>query len=200
MKFSVKLDRDILILKLDEERSFLEQKEEVEKYLLGMKSFLTNGNVRFGYEGCDLSFDEELELCTIADKAFGYEVNFVHKKMPPREMTRHMGGNGEKLVRKVYGTVKPGEVIVSDGDILVLGDVNPTGELKAAGDIFVIGNLRGVAHAGCSGDEGAVIYAMHMNPVMVKIAEKIGFVPSNTGDNLNGLAQITDGEIKVKLV
>lgn len=200
MKFSVKLDRDILILKLDEERSFSQQKDEVEKYLLGMKSFLSNGNVRFGYEGCKLSFDEELELCNIADKAFGYEVKFVHKEMPPRAMTRHMGGNGEKLVRKVYGAVKPGEVIASDGDILVLGDVNPTSELNAVGDIFVIGNLRGVAHAGCTGDESAVVYAMHMNPVMVKIAEKIGFVPSNTGDNLNGLAQIVDGEIKVKLV
>lgn len=200
MKISVKLDRDILILKMDEERSFSEQKTDIEKYLLGMKSFLSNGNVRFGYEGCTLTFDEEIELCHIADKAFGYEVNFVHKAIPPRSVTRHLGGNGERLVKKICGTVKPGEVISSDGDILVLGDVNPTSELNAVGDIFIIGNLRGVAHAGCTGDENAVVYAMHMNPVMVKIADKIGFVSSSGGNNLNGLAQIVDGEIKVKLV
>lgn len=199
MKISVKLDRDTLILKMDEERSFAEQKEDVKKYLLGMKSFLSNGNVRFAYDGCNLSFDEEIELCHIADGVFGYEVSFVHKQMPPRSVTRHLGGNGERLVKKVYGTVKSGEVITSGGDILVLGDVNPASELNAAGDIFVIGNLRGVAHAGCTGDEGCVVYAMHMNPVMVKIADKIGFVASQ-GDNLNGLAQIVDGEIKVKLV
>ena len=200
MKISVKLDKDILILKMDEERSYADQKEDIKKYLLGIKSFLSNGNVRFGYEGCDLSFDEEIELCHMADNAFGYEVSFVHRKMPPHSVTRHLGGNGERLVKKVYGTVKAGEVICSNGDVLVLGDVNPTSEINAAGDIFVIGNLRGVAHAGCTGDENCVVYAMRMNPVMVKIANKIGFVSSNGGDNLNGMAQIIDGEIKVKLV
>lgn len=200
MKISVKLDRDTLILKMDEERSFAEQKADVEKYLSGMKSFLQSGKVKFAYDGCSLSFEEEIELCHIADDVFGYEVDFIHQKMPPRSMTRHMGGNGEKLVKKIYGTVKPGEVIFSNGDVLVMGDVNPTSEINAVGDIFVIGNLRGVAHAGYNGDENAIVYAMHMNPVMVKIADKIGFVSSAGGNNLNGLAQITDGEIKVKLV
>ena len=50
MKISVKLDRDTLILKMDEERSFLEQKEDVEKYLLGMRSFLRNGKVKVAYD------------------------------------------------------------------------------------------------------------------------------------------------------
>ncbi|MBQ8541503.1 MAG: hypothetical protein IJ435_08545 [Clostridia bacterium] len=200
MKISVKLDRDTLRVILDGTRSFAEQKEEVEKHLLGMKSFLENGRVRFAYEGAFLSFEEEVELCEIADKAFGYEVDFCHLQPPPHSMTRHFYTNGEKLIKKVCGTVKQGEVVKSNGDMLVLGDVNAGAQIMARGDIYVIGNLRGVAHAGCSGDANAVVYAMHMNPVMIKIADKIGFNPSTTGENLNGFAQIINGEVKIKLV
>lgn len=200
MKISVKLERDVLILKMDEERSFSEQKDDVEKYLLGMKNFLSKGNVKFAYDGAELTFDEEVELCAIADKAFEREVDFCHKKMPPRTMARHMTANGEKLVKKITGTVKAGEIIESNGDMLVLGDVNPTAQLVAQGDIYVIGNLRGVAHAGCTGDEKAIVYAMNMNPVMVKIADKIGFNSSISTHNSNGIAAIENGEVKVKLV
>ncbi|MBR5535103.1 MAG: hypothetical protein IKU60_00495 [Clostridia bacterium] len=200
MKISVKLEKDTLILKMDEEKSFSEQRDEVENYLLGMKSFLSKGDVRFAYDGAELSFEEEVELCHIADSAFDREVDFMHKKMPPHEMVRHMNANGEKLVKKVIGTVKSGEVIESSGDILVFGDVNPTAQLNAQGDIYVIGTLRGVAHAGCMGRESAVVYAMHMNPVMIKIADKIGFNPSTSEENRNGLACIEDGEIKIKLI
>ena len=194
MKISVKLDRDTLKLVLDGTRSFSEQKAEVEKHLLGMKSFLENGRARFAYEG------EEIELCEIADKAFGYEVDFCHVQMPPYNMTRHFMANGEELVKKVVGTVKQGEIVESNGDILVLGDVNASAQLVARGDIYVIGNLRGVAHAGYNGNAKAVVYAMHMNPVMIKIADKIGFNPSTTEDNFNGFAQIIDGEVKIKTV
>lgn len=200
MKISVKLERDVLILKLDEERSFSKQKDDVEKYLLGMKNFLSKGNVKFSYDGADLTFEEEIELCDIADKAFDREVDFCHKKMPPHSLVRHAAANGEKLIKKITGTIRAGEVISSSGDILIFGDVNPTAQLNAQGDIYVIGNLRGVAHAGCMGDETAIVYAMQMNPVMVKIADKIGFNSSMSTQNLNGIAQIENGEIRVKLV
>ncbi len=200
MKISVKLDRDTLKLVLDGTRSFSEQKAEVEKHLLGMKSFLENGRARFAYEGATLTFEEEIELCEIADKAFGYEVDFCHVQMPPYNMTRHFMASGEELVKKVVGTVKQGEIVESNGDILVLGDVNASAQLIARGDIYVIGNLRGVAHAGYNGNAKAVVYAMHMNPVMIKIADKIGFNPSTAEDNFNGFAQIIDGEVKIKTV
>lgn len=200
MKISVKLERDTMILKLDCERSFFEQKKDIEKYLMGMKSFLAKGDVKFAYDGVELSFEEEIELCDIADIAFGREVNFCHKKRPPHSLLRHVVSNGERFARRIDGTVRAGESVVSNGDLIVLGDVNPTAQLTAHGDIYVIGNLRGVAHAGCDGNEKAVVYAMKMNPVMVKIADKVGFNAETAKRNSVGIAMISDGEIKVKML
>ncbi|WP_019120150.1 septum site-determining protein MinC [Brevibacillus massiliensis] len=70
-------------------------------------------------------------------------------------------------------TVRSGQVLEFDGDILLLGDVNPSGVVKCTGSIFVLGSLRGVAHAGCSGDREAIIAASVMNPTQLRIGEVI---------------------------
>ena len=200
MKISIRAYKDILILKLDGEKTFQEQKEDVERYLMNMKSFLSNGESKFTYEGCELTFEEEIELCNLADVAFDRDVEFVHKKRPPEWLMRHITANGERLVKKVIGTVLGGESIVSHGDVVIVGDVSPTAQVTANGDIYVIGNLRGIAHAGCDGNENAMIYAMNMNPVMLKIADKIGFNQNSSKDNQNGVAVLENGEIKVNLM
>ncbi|MFM1652357.1 septum site-determining protein MinC [Brevibacillus sp. B_LB10_24] len=70
-------------------------------------------------------------------------------------------------------TVRSGQVLEFDGDILLLGDVNPSGAVKCTGSIFVLGNLRGVAHAGCSGNREAIIAASLMNPTQLRIGDVI---------------------------
>ena len=200
MKLNIKLERDILTLKLDSERTYAEQREDVKDYLLKMRRFLENGKVKFSYDGINLTFNEEMDLCSIADEAFNNNVSFCYKNSPPPSLMRHIVTNGEHLVKKVDRTVRAGEVIESNGDIVVIGDVNPTAQLTAYGDIYVIGNLRGIAHAGCRGDKNAIIYAMNMNPVMLKIADKIGFNSERSRNNANGIAKLEKGEIKVNMI
>lgn len=48
-------------------------------------------------------------------------------------------------------TIRSGQSISSDGNILVIGDVNPGAEIIAKGDITVWGILGGIAHAGSDG-------------------------------------------------
>lgn len=200
MKISIRMEKNIVVLRLDGERDFQNQKEDAESYLMNMKTFLAQGEAKFAYEGADLTFEEEIELCNIADRAFDRDVEFFHKKRPPEWLMRHITANGEKIVKKVVGTVKAGESVVSHGDAVIVGDVNPTAQITARGDIYVIGNLRGIAHAGCDGDESAMVYAMKMNPVMIKIADKIGFSAQMSHTNDNGIALIEDGSVKVKMI
>jgi septum site-determining protein MinC len=65
----------------------------------------------------------------------------------------------------------------SRGNIVVIGDVNAGGELVAAGDIIVWGTLRGVAHAGAEGDESAKVFALHLEPMQLRIATKLAVAP-----------------------
>lgn len=68
-------------------------------------------------------------------------------------------------------TVRSGQRIEFDGNILVMGDVNPGAEIVASGDIIVLGKLRGTAHAGAKGDQLAEVFAFQIKPVQIRIAE-----------------------------
>ena len=68
-------------------------------------------------------------------------------------------------------TIRSGQSISSDGNIVVIGDVNPGAEIIAKGDITVWGILGGIAHAGSEGNKYAKIRALKLNPVQIRIGE-----------------------------
>jgi len=70
-------------------------------------------------------------------------------------------------------TVRSGQILEFDGDILLLGDVNPGGTVRSTGSIYVLGNLRGIAHAGIHGDTQAIIASAAMRPTQLRIGEII---------------------------
>lgn len=70
-------------------------------------------------------------------------------------------------------TIRSGEVIESDQDILVLGDLNPGGWIISRGNIYVMGALKGYAHAGVNGNDNAIIAAAVMEPMQLRIANHI---------------------------
>jgi septum site-determining protein MinC len=96
-------------------------------------------------------------------------------------------------------TVRSGQVLEFDGDILLLGDVNPGGTVKSTGSIFVLGNLRGVAHAGIKGDNQVIIAAASMVPTQLRIAEVISRPGEEWAENSGAteFAYLEDGVMKV---
>lgn len=68
-------------------------------------------------------------------------------------------------------TIRSGQSISSDGNIVVIGDVNPGAEVIAKGDITVWGILGGIAHAGSDTNNYARIRALKLNPVQIRIGE-----------------------------
>jgi len=77
------------------------------------------------------------------------------------------------------GTLRAGDHLHSDGSLLVLGDVNPGARVEAQGHVLVWGTLRGVAHAGCSGDNHARITALQLRPVQLRIANAVARGPED---------------------
>ncbi|MBQ8459645.1 hypothetical protein IJ541_06045 [bacterium] len=68
-------------------------------------------------------------------------------------------------------TIRSGQSISSDGNMVIIGDVNPGAEIIAKGDITVWGILGGIAHAGSDGNNYARIRALKLNPVQIRIGE-----------------------------
>lgn len=101
----------------------------------------------------------------------------------------------------VKKTVRSGQRVVFDGNLVIIGDVNPGAELVATGDIIVLGKLRGIAHAGAQGDTLAQIIAFQLQPVQIWIAGVITRAPeseSQTGHHGPEVARIKDGMIIVE--
>jgi len=74
-------------------------------------------------------------------------------------------------------TIRSGQKIEFDGNIIVLGDVNAGAELIAAGDILIMGTFRGLAHAGALGDEKSIVTAIKLQPVQLRIGNLIAVSP-----------------------
>jgi septum site-determining protein MinC len=83
----------------------------------------------------------------------------------------------KNVIKTVTGIVRSGQTIRHEGDLLLLGDVNPGGTVLCTGDIYIMGALRGTAHAGCEGNEKAIIAASLMTPTQLRIAEVISRPP-----------------------
>ena len=71
----------------------------------------------------------------------------------------------------IQRTLRSGQSITSDGNIVIIGDVNPGSEIIAKGDITVWGILGGIAHAGSEGNVYARIRALKMNAIQLRIAD-----------------------------
>lgn len=88
------------------------------------------------------------------------------------EETRLMKKEAEKLpTLYIKKTIRSGQSITSDGNLVIVGDVNPGAEIRAKGDITVWGILGGIAHAGSEGNTQARIRALKMNAIQLRIAD-----------------------------
>ncbi|CAB1128115.1 putative septum site-determining protein MinC [Candidatus Hydrogenisulfobacillus filiaventi] len=70
-------------------------------------------------------------------------------------------------------TLRSGQELSHEGDIVVLGDVNAGARVLAGGDILVFGTLRGQAWAGRPHRSDARIFALRFQAVQVRIGDAI---------------------------
>lgn len=96
-------------------------------------------------------------------------------------------------------SLRSGQRINYDGNVVVLGDVNPGSEVTATGDIVVMGSLRGVVHAGAKGDGSSIIMAYRLNPVQLRIGSTISRPPeNNVASNLPEIARLHRNQMVIE--
>ncbi len=101
------------------------------------------------------------------------------------------------LVRR---TLRSGQAIQHPGHVVILGDVNPGAQVVAGGDVVVWGRLRGVVHAGAGGDDGALVCALELVPIQLRIGDHIARAPDEEGREPPGpeVARVREGRIVVE--
>lgn len=105
----------------------------------------------------------------------------------------------------VKQTLRSGQKIEYDGNVIIIGDCNAGSEVVAAGDIIVWGILSGIAHAGNKGDKKACIRAFKINAIQLRIADLLARKPDRIDiDKMDKSeffnpeeAKVSDGEIVI---
>jgi septum site-determining protein MinC len=100
--------------------------------------------------------------------------------------------NPTKVIKK---TIRSGQAVIHDGDVMLIGNLNDGGEIISAGNIVVIGEARGVIRAGSKGNEGSIIYATIMNPELIQIATHVIHISELVED---AVAYLRGGKILVQ--
>ena len=119
-----------------------------------------------------LTEDQETALRAVFD---GHK-NLVVRRILSDDLTFPLRRQ-QPPIRVVSGTVRSGQVLTFDEDVLLLGDVNPGGVLQSAGDVLILGALRGIAHAGCRGARDRIIAASLFVPTQLRIADQLSRPP-----------------------
>ena len=79
------------------------------------------------------------------------------------------GGEGFLLLR----SLRSGQRLEHEGDVVILGHVNDGAEVLASGSICVWGRLKGLAHAGLDGLEDRMVVAGAFEAKQVRIGGKV---------------------------
>ena len=162
----------------------------------------------------DLNCSDLQELLQIME-GMGYRLRWLCSRHPKTVvsaaalgMNIHVEEDGEHPIPKSReqngllvhrGTLRSGDHLQCDGDVLIYGDVNPGARVSAGGDVMVWGRLRGIAHAGCHGNTKAKIVALHLRPVQLRISNAVARGPEDQPlDGLTEQARLDQGVIVIE--
>jgi len=67
-------------------------------------------------------------------------------------------------------TLRSGQTMSYDGNVVLIGDAHPGSEIIAKGDITIWGVLGGIAHAGARGNDWAKIRALKINAIQLRVS------------------------------
>jgi septum site-determining protein MinC len=181
---TIKGTKEGLVLHLDDSCSYEELKRELDNKLSANSRTqderqLTSVKVEMGNRYLTESQREELKDLIRQKKNFvvdDIESNVITKEEVERLMAK-------TEVMTVSRIIRSGQVLEVPGDLLLVGDVNPGGTVIAGGNIFIMGTLKGMAHAGCFGNNEAVIAASSMKPSQLRISDCLNRAPDSTQSN-----------------
>ena len=167
-----------LLIKLDKEKSFEENIKELEEKL--SSTFFQGSYAVIDYQNIDLSKEEIDKLEEILKKFNSKILGYKFEEKREGKLSKVINKVIEKKALKIVNrTVRSGQRIEYDGDVLIIGDVNPDAYVVASGNIIVMGKLRGIVHAGANGDETAIVLALKLIPQQLRISSFYTRSPDN---------------------
>ncbi|MFI3173609.1 MAG: septum site-determining protein MinC [Bacillota bacterium] len=199
---------DGVTLVFDKNADFAIIKEQLEKKVQDAGHFFNEVKTSIAFCGREFSHEEEQELIDTIIENTTMEIVFVklenikseEVERLKEELAKREEIPSHNVTHTHKGSFRNGQSISIDGSLIIIGDINPGAEVSATGNIIVLGQLKGLAHAGCNGDEEAIVSALYMAPVQLRIAGIITIFPDEKkhGKKPPEYAFVKDGTIFVE--
>ena len=191
---TIKGTKSGIILVLDPSLPFDDLCISVKDKFKEASSFLGRNNMGLLIRGRELTDEEkdlvvsiiqdnsELTITCIIDDESVFEKEFKRAKITEPVVAEAIE---EPVLNDMFddsaviyrGNLRSGQDISSEKSIVILGDVKPGANVTSYGSIYILGELRGNAFAGASGDQNAIIMALDLRPIQVRIADAIAISP-----------------------
>ncbi|GAW91165.1 septum site-determining protein MinC [Calderihabitans maritimus] len=202
-----------LLICLDSSRDIEELKANLKAKIESAKGFFSGARFAFHFSAQPLSSSEQQELRQICCQHGLIPDDNIQmpQRTSPSSGIKHtsqaipvsrgvLEEEMEQATMLVEHSVRSGQKVQFDGNVVILGDVNPGAEIIASGHIVVMGSLRGIAHAGLGGFEEATIMAYNLQPTQLRIANKIARAPEQElrRRSYPEIAYISHGQIVIE--
>ena len=113
--------------------------------------------------------EESAEEKDVSKEEESIEVIETEDAVDDEEVKRYNKETEKLPTLYIHRTLRSGQSITSEGNIVIIGDVNPGAEIVAKGDITVWGILGGIAHAGSDGNTYSRIRDLKFNAIQLRI-------------------------------
>jgi septum site-determining protein MinC len=182
--------------------------EQIEKKIVSAGKFFKGASLIVKYRGRKLSKEEEIKIFELLVNKSGAEIKHIEEDIEEPVKIIYNDSSNNTLhkpeIKKFYffkginegvskfykGTVRSGQLINFDGNLVVIGDVNPGGEVVATGNVIIMGSLRGIVHAGADGNKEAIVVALNLQPTQLRIADVITRSPDEKGQRNNQIPEL----------
>ena len=201
-----------LYIILKEEMDLETIKSNLGQKIKPSKRFFEGARI-MNFKGKKLTREEFNELKKVMEQEYGMTVVGSHSDKNYETKDERYGAKKTDVLEKlpfenvhevgaltVRATLRSGQLIQYDGDIVIIGDVNPGAHIKATGSVVIMGNARGIIQAGANGDYSTFIAAYKMQPSQLRIGDIITRSPEGLESNLNNpeIAMVKQGMIVVE--
>ena len=167
-----------VVINLNRYRDFTEMLDDLVEKLSKGKRF---------YEGADIKIIMDLSNANDKDidnlKAILYKdfkmVDCILENKED-ETSKVFNGLNEGKTRFLRRTIRSGQSINYNGNIVIIGDINPGSEVSANGNVIVLGTVKGKVYAGLGGNDKAIIAAFSLQPEIIKIADIVSRAPEDS--------------------
>ena len=190
-----------IMIMIDEENAEI-ARDELAKKLNEFAGFFNAESLEVFLTSTTLTEAEVYSLRSLVEVSL-LETKVIFIETPPKLLPKQHSAlddlmQDEGVTKFVRKTVRSGEVLEYEKNIIIIGDVEKGARITAGGNVFVMGELSGAVHISSA---MSVVVAMKMLPEYIDIAGVRAFVKANTFKKVFSapeIAYLSDNEIKIE--